>query len=228
MASRTRAGRRIFIAAILARRRHEPSGQRLAFETPLDERRAAFPRGRMHAIPRGTGNQGREARRLRHGKAARADAEERVRRGLAPVGRLADGDRGLASLPPPRAFAGEPQVLRELLRERRGAPEASPAVPGVGPVPCAGGPDRVPVDATVLEEARVLGGEDGADEDGRHLGERHRAAVDRVAPALPAKALLSRADERGRRGIAPAQEKDRGEGDEDEKGKEKEKKKEIS
>jgi len=60
------------------------------------------------------------------------------------------------------------------------------------------------------------------------LGERHRAAVDRVAPALPAEALLSRADERGRRGIAPAQEKDRGEGDEDEKGKEKEKKKEIS
>jgi len=86
----------------------------------------------------------------------------------------------------------------------------------VGPVPGAGGPDRVPVDAAVLEEARVLGGEDGADEGGGNLPEGYRAAVDRVALALRAEALLPGADESGRRRIPPAEEEDRGEGDEDE------------
>ena len=86
----------------------------------------------------------------------------------------------------------------------------------MGPVPGTGGPDRVPVDAAVLEEARVLGGEDGADEGGGNLPEGYRAAVDRVALALRAEALLPGADESGRRRIPPAEEEDRGEGDEDE------------
>ena len=207
MAPRTGAGRRIFIAAILARRRREASsGSGWLSRRCSMSVRAAFPCGRMRAIPRGAGNQGGEARGLRRREAARADAEERARRGLAAVGRLAefdrreidledpllrdeavegDGDRGLASLAPPRAFAGEPQVLRELLRERRGAAQAPPAVSGVGAVPVAGGPDRVPVDAAVLEERASSAVRTAWTRTGATWRERHRAAVDRVAPALP-------------------------------------------
>ena len=67
----------------------------------------------------------------------------------------------------------------------------------------------------VLEKTGILRGKDRLDEGGRDLTETNWAPVDRVALALRAEPLLPDADERGRRRIAPAEEKDRGERDED-------------
>jgi hypothetical protein len=72
----------------------------------------------------------------------------------------------------------------------------------------------------MLEETRVLGGDDRLDEGGGDLRERDGPPVDHVALALAAQPLLPRADERGRRRIPPAEEDDLGERDEDEKKKE--------
>jgi hypothetical protein len=68
----------------------------------------------------------------------------------------------------------------------------------------------------MFEEARVLAGDDRRDEAGRDARERNRPAVDRVALALGPQPLLARADERCRRGVAPAEDDYLGKRDEDE------------
>jgi hypothetical protein len=80
----------------------------------------------------------------------------------------------------------------------------------------------------VLEETRVLGGDDGGDEGGGDLREGHRPAVDRVALALAPQALLACADERGRRRVAPAEKNYLRKRDEDEEKKKYEEKRKIS
>jgi hypothetical protein len=78
----------------------------------------------------------------------------------------------------------------------------------------------------VLEEPRVLGGDDGGDEGGGDLRQGDRPPGDRVALPLGAQPLLSRADERGRRRVAPPQQDDLRKRDEDESQIEKEKREE--
>jgi hypothetical protein len=104
----------------------------------------------------------------------------------------------------------------------RAAIVSVPAV--VLPRLCYGGP----VDPVVLEETRVLGGDDGFDEGRGDLRERDGPSIYRVAPALAAQPLLARADERGRRRIAPAEEDYLRKRDEDEEKKRYEEKRKIS
>jgi hypothetical protein len=80
----------------------------------------------------------------------------------------------------------------------------------------------------VLEEPRVLGGDDGGDEGGGDLRQGDRPPGDGVALPLGAQPLLSRADEGGRRRVAPPQQDDLRKRDEDESQIEKEKDREIS
>jgi hypothetical protein len=68
----------------------------------------------------------------------------------------------------------------------------------------------------VLEEAGVLGGDDGCGECGGNLGQRDGPPGDGVALALGAQPRLSRTDERGRRRVAPPQQDDLRKRDEDE------------
>lgn len=82
--------------------------------------------------------------------------------------------------------------------------------------------DGGPVDPVVLEEAGVLGGDDGRGEGGGDLRERDGPPVDRIALPVGAQSLLARADEGGCRRVPPAKEDDLGERDEDEEGEEEE------
>jgi hypothetical protein len=88
--------------------------------------------------------------------------------------------------------------------------------------------DGGPVDAVVVPEPRVLGGDDGGDEGGGDLREGYGPPVDRVALALAPQPLLARADERGRRRVAPAEEDYLRKRDEDQEKKKYEEKREIS
>jgi hypothetical protein len=88
--------------------------------------------------------------------------------------------------------------------------------------------DGGPVDPVVLEETRVLGGDDRGDEGGGDLRERDGPPVDRVALALAAQTLLARADEGGRRRIPPAEKNYLRKRDEDEEEEKYEKKRKIS
>ena len=77
------------------------------------------------------------------------------------------------------------------------------------PVPPGRFADGLPVDPPVLEEARVLGGDDGLDEGGRDVAEGNGAPVDGVALSGRAKRRLPRPDEGRRPRHAPPEGHDR-------------------
>jgi hypothetical protein len=94
------------------------------------------------------------------------------------------------------ARRAQPQVLRQLLRDRAAA--AHDAVRAQ--VPLRREPDLVPVEPVVGEELVVLGHEHGAPECGRHALERHPVPRLLVVAALLARLALALAHHRGAAG----------------------------
>jgi hypothetical protein len=86
------------------------------------------------------------------------------------------GEQRLLDFAPQRAFGRQEQVLGELLGERRAALDGAPGAQ-VGP---RGAGDPPKIEAEVLVEAAVLGGDDGEREFRRQLRERDRLAPDRA------------------------------------------------
>ena len=96
------------------------------------------------------------------------EVEIELENALLAEDQLCDGDeRGLRALAEDGAAGAEEEIFDELLGERGGAADALAfhVAPG-------GELYLVPVEAVVLVEARVLGGDNGVLEAGRDLGER--------------------------------------------------------
>ncbi len=83
----------------------------------------------------------------------------------------ASAKRALSDLPAPRALRSQHQVLHELLRQRAGALRDL----ATGRVHDQGTTDGQEVEAFVIEEPVVLGGQDRPRNEAGHLGERQRA-----------------------------------------------------
>src|SRR5579862_5392079 len=85
------------------------------------------------------------------------DVEVELQNALLAEGELGDGDEGeLGAFAEDGAAGAEEDVLDELLRDRGASAEAAAFHVGVGSEL-----DGVPVEAVMLIEARVLGGNDG-------------------------------------------------------------------
>ena len=85
-------------------------------------------------------------------------------------------EEGFLDLAVERALVGEEEVLGELLGQRRAALDDAAGTGILGD----GTEEAEEIDAEMLEEAAVLGGEEGGDDEGRQL-----LIADQDAAALP-------------------------------------------
>ena len=148
-------------------RRLEQAGEHRRFGQRQVARRFAEVeiRRRLHA-----------ERAAAHVSAVEIELEDLV---LGEMGLQPEGEEGLVDLALERALVGEEQVLGELLGERRAALHRAGGAGVDGQR--AGGADRV--DAPMVIEAAILGGDQRLNEVGRQILQRQRIVMLDAAPA---------------------------------------------